>query len=348
MEQGHISFPTDDATPKTITLKSKDAWESERITGLHFTPTAAMSKEFKYRKTESLHLSRNIFRGAFDGHDANMIYHSRWQSRLSFFLPMTTFSHTQCCRLQIPIYAALLPKFGGNCHLPLEIRHGPRSHGGSGFIHIYTEQGLKHLQQTLRILCQTTTLSTQLKITLSNNQQHIGTSTLFLNFPMNCFKYRIKGRIAYLWSFCNKNNISFDISEIWKPAPLQINDYNLMEFFTAIPNIAELSITQVQACRLYLQVSNLSDLTTPDGMYLNQAMITPPCNYKPANSLHWPFQPHPGNFSWERWKNMLLYYFCHNNSLHLKKAIYTAPPISHLQITENHIPTIISKLPLNQ
>lgn len=133
---GKVSFLTDDDPPTKIELKSKDHWEAERITGIRFTPSAAMNKEFKYRQTESLHLARNITNRHFNGHDANMIYHSRWQSRISFYLPMTKFSHTQCQKLQIPIYAALLPKFGYNRHLPLEVQHAPRSHGGSGFIHM--------------------------------------------------------------------------------------------------------------------------------------------------------------------------------------------------------------------
>ena len=348
---GKVSFLTDDDPPQKITLKSKDHWEAERITGIRFTPTAAMNKEFKHRKTESLHLARNISKGHFTSHDANMIYHSRWQSRISFFLPMTTFTKTQCHKLQIPIYAALLPKFGYNRHIPLEVRHGPRSHGGSGLIHMYTEQGIKHLQQTLGILRQTKDISKQLQITLSNYQQHIGTHTLFLNLPIKNFRYKVKGRIAFLWKFCNEHKITFDIKGIWRPPKPLPHDYNLMEYLTKIPNIAEASIQQIEACRLYLQVSNLSEVTTEDGKFLNPQMITPPHNFTPTNKLHWPYQPRPGQLAWSRWENMLKFYFCLDSSTRLKTPITKGQPIlSHPTptISTKNIPTLLSQLPQEQ
>ena len=165
-----------------------------------------------------------------------------------------------------------------------------------------------------------------MRITLSNYQQHIGTYTLLLNLPMKHFKYRVKGRIAFLWKFCNENNITFDIPDIWHPNKPQVNDYNIMEHFTAIPNIAEASINQVESCRLHLQVSNLSELTTPDGTHLQPELVTPPPTFTPPNKLNWPYQPRPGPAAWERWKNMLTYYFCKDNSLQLKKTIFPTLP----------------------
>lgn len=219
-----------------------------------------MKNEYKYQRKESLNLARKIASGNFEQKDGTMIYNSRWQSQISFYLPITTFSYTQCCRLQKPIYSALLPILGYNRHLPLAVRHGPKAFGGAGMLHMYTEQGTKHLKHTLSLLKQTSDLPKQLRITLSNYQMLIGTRTLFLNLDMKLFPYCVKGKgcIAFLWKFSNENNISYNIPGIWRPPPSKNNNYNIMEYFTSVPNIAKIILFQLESCRLYLQVNNLS------------------------------------------------------------------------------------------
>ena len=119
---------------------------------------------------------------------------------------------------------------------------------------------------------------------------------------MKLFRYKVKGHIAFLWKFCNENNITFQIKDIWKPPLPHTNNFNLMEFVTAIPKIAKTSIRQIEACRLYLQVSNLSDITTQDGKFICPNQISPPHNFTPPNNLHWPHQPKPVQAAWDRWK----------------------------------------------
>lgn len=192
---------------------------------------------------------------------------------------------------QNPIYEALLPVLGYNRHLPLAVRHGPRSHGGAGMIHMYTEQGIKHLQHTLSLLRQDIDLPKQLRITMSNYQMLIGTQTLFLNLDMKLFPYQVKGRLAFLWKFSNENNITYDIPGIWQPPPPKQNNYNLMEYFTFIPNIAKPVLFQLEVCRLYLQVNNLSELVSNNGQHLEPTLLYPPINYTDPSPSKWPHQP---------------------------------------------------------
>lgn len=143
---GHINFLDDDDPNLIIQLQRKDVKQWERITGLRFNPEATMNAEYDYRITEMQQLSRCMNRGNFNRHECTTIYHSRWQSRISFYLPLTTFSFSQCERLQGIMYSALLPQMGYNRHIPKVVRHGPKHLGGLGLIHMYTEQGIKHLQ----------------------------------------------------------------------------------------------------------------------------------------------------------------------------------------------------------
>ena len=106
----HWTFVGDDDPNLTIQLQRKDVKQSERITGLRFNPEAIMNAEYEYRTSEMQQLSRCMNRGNFTRHECTTIYHSRWQSRISFYLPLTTFSFSQCERLQGIMYLELLPQ----------------------------------------------------------------------------------------------------------------------------------------------------------------------------------------------------------------------------------------------
>lgn len=169
---GNIVFSADEDPTKNITIKRKKFKKSERITGHRFNPKSNMIAEYDYQIMEIQELATHMNRGVYFCHECTTLYHSRWQSLISFYLPLTTFSFSQYKRLQGIMYAALLPQMGYNRHLPKVVRHGPKHLGGSGLIHMYTEQGIKHLQHFLGMIRQSSALSEILQITLSNYQLH--------------------------------------------------------------------------------------------------------------------------------------------------------------------------------
>ena len=88
--------------------------------------------------------------------EATIAYQSRWLSVVGFYTPITCFTRRQCEKLQVPIYQAILPKMGYNRHIPLAIRYKPAKYGGTGLVHVYTEQVIKHLQFLVGTLRQQT------------------------------------------------------------------------------------------------------------------------------------------------------------------------------------------------
>ena len=306
---GTLTFSDDDDPTQIITIKRKDPTQSERITGLRFNPEATMTAEYDYRLTEMQDLATYMNRGVFYRKECTTIYHSRWQSRISYYLPLTTFTHSQCERLQGIMYAAMLPQMGYNRHIPKVVRHGPKYLGGSGLIHMYTEQGIKHLQHLTGTIRQTSELSEILHITFSNYQLHLGISNFFLNTDIKKCPHHVPGRITFLWSFCNQFNITFKCPNIWTPTLQTYNDQNLMDKLTSIKDIAASSINTFNACREYLQVINVSDITTQNNMAIRQDILHPPTMYYPRSPLKWPHQPRPSPEAWEIWRNLLSYYF---------------------------------------
>lgn len=318
---GEVTFQDDDNPTKMIVIPRKNPKKSEHITGLRFNPLSKMKEELTYRQQEMTKLAMRMNRGSFNRPETTMIYNSRWQSRISFYLPLTTFTHSQCERLQAIMYAAMLPQMGYKRHIPRVIRHGPKHLVGSGMIHMYTEQGTKHLQHFLGTIRQGRELSDILQITYSNYQLHLGISIFFLNTSIMKCPHHVQGRIAFLWDFCNQHNITFNCPTIWTPTFSTHNDCNLMDTLTNVRDIAEDSIKTFNACRIYLQVINLSDITTPNGLAIRPEILEPPINYYPRSTLTWPYQKRPTSEAWVIWKTLLIYYFCKETGPYLRYPV---------------------------
>lgn len=326
---GHIIFPADEDPKKSIKIKRKNFKTSERITGLGFNPESNMTAEYEYRILEMQDLAMYMNRVVFFQNECTTIYHSRWQSRISFYLPLTTFTFSQCKRLQGAMYAALLPQMGYNRHLPKVVRHGPKHLGGSGLIHMFTEQGIKHIQHFTGTIRQSSALSEILQITFSNYQLHLGISTFFLNTNIKYCPHHIQGRIAFLWKFSNQYNITFHCPKIWTPPLTHSNDINLMDKITKVLNIASSSVNTFNACREYLQIINLSDIISKNGREIRRDILYPPTIYYPRSPLNWPYQPRPSPEAWAIWRNLLSHHFCCNDSFYLRFKIGTknlSPP----------------------
>ena len=79
---------------------------------------------------------------------------------------------------------------------------------------------------------------------------------------------------------------------------------NLMQYFTN-NGIHGYKLASVNRCRLYLKVVLLSDITTGDGMYIDQSIYDGASNNCLADIYNWPNQCKPGKLDWNEWKRAL-------------------------------------------
>ena len=192
-EDGRIRFKTLHETPGEVILEAgnktesdtkisrREPFQAERYLGVRIAPTGQMGTEFEFRMAQASDLAEKITGIFMSRPEATLIYQSRWLSLLGFYSPITTFTRRQCEQIQTPIYQAILPKMGYNRHTPLAIRYGPPEHGGTGLVHAYTEQVVKHLQFFVGTMRQESQLADTMRIGLSTIQMLVGTSDLFLN-----------------------------------------------------------------------------------------------------------------------------------------------------------------------
>ena len=91
----------------------------------------------------------------------------------------------------------------------------------------------------------------------------------------------------------------------------------------------------LNACRIYLQITFLSDITNIAGEKIIKGATTGQKQDIPTSKLRWPVQQKPNKTTWQIWKSVLKNIYC-NDGLSLKhdKKLYKWS--SHIQSTQQH------------
>ena len=102
--------------------------------------------------------------------------------------------------------------------------------------------------------------------------------------------------MKHLWLFCDMMNV-----ELRRVCPTfkhkRKHDKNLMQYFTN-NGFHGYKLASVNMRRLYLKVVLLSDITTGDGMYIDQSIYDGAANNCLSDIYDWPNQGKPGKLDW--------------------------------------------------
>ena len=64
---------------------------------------------------------------------------------ISYCLPATSFSESDCTEIMHPVKKFIIPKLGLNKNFPYAILYAPIKFGGRNFPNLYWEQGISHI-----------------------------------------------------------------------------------------------------------------------------------------------------------------------------------------------------------
>jgi hypothetical protein len=135
-------------------------------------------------------------------------------------------------------------------------------------------------------------------------QLHIGSKTPFSLLKFSLYEKWIDQPfwLTTLWSFLNRANASLDIENHWLPTLARASNQMLMDLALQLTfNYSQLR--QLNACRLYLQVLTVSDISTADGCYLLPSACNGNKEEHRISKLQWPNSVRPTN--WSAWNRLL-------------------------------------------
>ena len=130
----------------------------------------------------------------------------------------------------------------------------------------------------------------------------------------NYFKYSslklTDSWIVNTWRFMSEHNIRIN-TKIPNIPLARENDCNIMKKIIGNSRFTKDDIKIINKCRLYLQVFNLSDITTEDGLRIRDSDWNGVRKPQNTNSnITWPHWNRPSSTMWKTWQAALSKTFC--------------------------------------
>jgi hypothetical protein len=241
-----------------------------------------------------------------------------WLGKMGYSLAATSIPRVACEKIQSKAINASLSKCGFNRHMSRAIVFGAFWFGGLGWRHLYFEQGILHILIIIKHLRTPGPFQSLLQICLDWYQVIAGVPFSPLSMPSISLNYTncpwLDGTCAFL-KHCSAQLL---IPSIVLPTLQRQNDECIMMGLLDL-NLPAATMNRINSCRLWLQVTTLSDISTLQGgnidrtAWLGSARMT-------SNDADWPVQERPHDKVWGLWRKALSDRYCTNDGRYVLAA----------------------------
>jgi endonuclease/exonuclease/phosphatase family metal-dependent hydrolase len=282
-------------------------YQAHKTLGCYVNPAYAQAKTWSHFRDKNEGFSQLLQSNAFSPSEAWTFYSAFYLPSILYPSCITPLSKTQCTTLDSRFLRTLIPRCGYNRNMAREIRYAPTTMGGAGFRQLYTEQGALLLQQMYKWLNSPDSQIGQMMImTVSWTQAFIGTSRLFLTDVHQRLPPIGPSLLLDTMAFLREIDGKFVMQNPPLSQGLRQNDRHIMDIALSQSQWKSKHLSQINACRRYLQAQTLADIVTTKGTRILLHMMTggqPPSPHTLRISSF--NQPSPGKKAWTTWKKFL-------------------------------------------
>ncbi len=298
---------------RDITLQEIHPDKGLYLLGVRMSLSGGFSDELEYREKQVLAMAVKIQAAALDARDGWLIYQTRYRPMLRYCLPITTFSMAECKRIQSPFIGAIINCFGMNRNTKRTVCHAPLCLGGMAIMDVATEQFASRLHLLMTNVRKGNHTGRSMVHAMSMYQMHLGCEKPFFQLDPSNYPVLPSKTLScqFLWDELRAVNATLTIPSLWTPSSPIENDRMIINAMVAMIQerkgtpgfINPIAIYQVNACRLYLKVTWISDICTFQG-----DRITPWAFFgtRPRRTdLIYPHHEKPPESAWIVWRKML-------------------------------------------
>ena len=169
-----------------------------------------------------------------------------------------------------------------------------------------TMQGQAHLDLFISHIQAKDQTGNVLRISLETLNLFLGLPKYPLTYDYEIIrKYHEPIWLTNTWDFLSSINgvILYTTDQTLKPQCLQ--DKFLMEEFRQLHGIGSAELKRLNQCRLYLQVTLLSEIASADGKTITANYVGGTKSAHRRSTHTWPRQPRPPLKAWQNWKKRL-------------------------------------------
>ena len=340
--RGPISLTYGDASEERHLIETESPWVGRRTIGVRVAPAGNWDDEFNFRREQSRELAI-LAAGTRTTHDtARTGYSVIVCPKLEFPLAVTEFTQDQCDMISSPILRVFLPKMGYNRNMPREVVYGPVEMGGLGLHDFYIEQGIRQISALVGHLRQNSETGRMMRIELEWCQIQAGTSEALLLHPQSDIDYVETCWIMSIRDFLRTYRLRLEFTEASRQQPQCEQDCFIMDSLREHGQFSATEMQQLNACRMYLQVSRLSDIVTGDGRHILREVLVGSDTKHHLSSNRWPRQGRPIKEWWNLWRRALQRVFSIDG---VSRTIRTPLGLWHHSINQSEWSTLVTTTP---
>jgi hypothetical protein len=277
--------------------------QSQKLLGVMKNPIGDQQDEITRLRKKSDNYARRINSNALTRSEARLAYEAFYLPAMRYSLNITSINQTDMEKIQAKATAAFLSAQGFNRHMPREVVFAPTRYQGIGLRHLYDLQGTDGTRLLLQeVNSEGSTTQRMIIALLDAIQMEAGIGDPILE---NCrpLDYIEWGWIQLIRDYLQHINGHISIGNRQKQL-FRENDCYLMDA-PYLEQITQRERIYINRCRLHLQVSTLSDISTAAGNRIHKAWFNP-ADKKPSRStLQWPRQNSPNRPAWMAWEKLL-------------------------------------------
>jgi len=293
-----------------------------KMLGVRRSMSGNFDDEFDHRCKQVTIMAGQIRAAKIDQRDMLMILKIRYYPAIRWCMPITTFTNKQCNTIQRPMINAALPKLGINRNMPRTVVFGPLRYGGFDILSLSTDEQLcKHTKMTLSHLRSKSSTGTSMHHLLSAFQLYVGCEFPFWSENPADYPHAPSpqtSRISYLWHKLRSIGTTLYVRDMWTPTSKGINDVFIMSALTDLQimsqgdteYITNSDMHEMNACRLYLKVTMLSDITDDTNKSIYPWALTG--SEQSNTTITYPHQINPPDNCWKKWNTSLTKLFINN------------------------------------
>ena len=280
-------------------------YTSHKTLGVYKNPEGNSTAAFRVLKEKNATHTNTASHSPLTHTDAWAYYHAIYLPSIVYPFPSGSLQRSQCQYLQKQVKQAILPKCGYNHNTPNAIVYGPSEYGGIEMRSHQTKQGIAQIYSLMTSLRAEGVPCKLAFITLAWAQLLAGTQQPVLPNVMNALPHIAPMKwIPSIREFLHSISGRMEVENL-PVTPLQCEHHWFLMDIALDLYSKPSDLQHLNACRLYLQVTLLSDITTADGKSIqSEVMLSHRPLSNSANEL-FPYQSSPGTTGWNLWHAFL-------------------------------------------
>ena len=242
---------------------------------------------------------------------------------LQYPLPALTLTEDECKTIMAPILDVALPQSQVCRTFPRAAVYGPKCLMGLGKTDLHTRQGTTQIRLIQQYLRTDTITGELLRANIEAIKIHVGIRhNIFTMDYERLNKLVPPSLIKNVWYFCSKHDIIINETTTTDLILRRENDRFIMESIAlGHHHFTNNELAHINRCRLYLQVTTLSDIVNGNGMLIRQGALKGTLKKLNKPYYSWPRQTRPGITSWRLWRKAIKTCFMRNINLHLQQRM---------------------------